>query len=103
MNKFYYALLSLCLMNSGSLALAQSGMAMDDMNKGAMSMEKKDKDSMDKGSMGNGSMKKEPMDNGMMKKDSMDNDKMNHKTHPMKLHKQKMKNETEQVSMQRIQ
>jgi len=58
MKKFYYALLSICLMSSGSLALTQTALAMDDMNKGAMSMANKDKGSMDKDSMGNGSMQR---------------------------------------------
>lgn len=102
MNKFSYAILSLCLMCSTTFALAQGAMAMDDINKNTMGM-KSDTGTMDKNSMAGGSMKKEAMDNGTMKRDSMSKNKMDKKAHPKKKHKPKMEGATDHDAMQRMQ
>jgi pentapeptide MXKDX repeat protein len=77
MNKLSSALLTFCLMATGSLALAETPKAMDSMEKNSMS----------KDNTGQYPMKKDAMDQGSMKKDTMEKGAMTKKKHAKKMRK----------------
>lgn len=103
MNKPLVALLSVCLMGLGSVALAENNAMTNDQDQGSMGMKKTDTMGKDTMKSGDNMMREAPsagMTKGTtMKKDAMTKGTMKARTHAKKMSKDSMSQDTMQQPM----